>query len=309
MIERLSLGKKLETRFALSRSLACGRAFISFPFRRGVVLSCVGTLTLAGTAYGDSLIDDTAPPLSGQEIDKPLAESSELRSQKEVIVVRSSDGSETEIRGVNTAGTVRVPDETRRREFFEGQGSKTGLDFDGKAKRMKLRGRVVHSTVARNGTISSGVGNGLGIGTEFLPNGDEDLYGIAVYEGTYPGGGSPHSFNNHPTNAWIDLRITKKPRPIVLYLRSYEPVTWRLQVEPGVEIRSLIVISYHHSTATGVPDGTKVFCSSYDRPASKNFSYEKFGDFSDNTQPIRAAELFGHFTSYMTSYKGKEYKI
>lgn len=223
-----------------------------------------------------------------------------------------ADDSEMEIAGANSAGVVRWTHRSRNmhRERHS-KGSLHSVEGEKASSRMRLRGRVEHNTVSAHAHSLHGE-TAKERSDSMRAAAGEALYGISVYEGTYPGGGSPHHFGYHPRDAWVDVVVTKKDRPIVLFLRSYETVTWRLQVEPGVRIKSVTVISYHHSTASGVPEdaGTKVYCSSYEIPSTdKNLSYERFGNFSDGSEAIRAKEVMGEFVSYQYRYRGELFKI
>ncbi len=95
-----------------------------------------------------------------------------------------------------------------------------------------------------------------------LPSGTE-LYLVGSYEGTASPLRRPFvsarmtigDFNqNNWAQAWerVDrqfpgdtiINVTRKGRPLVIAMASYDPVKWHVNVFPGVDVRALVVVGY-----------------------------------------------------------------
>lgn len=69
---------------------------------------------------------------------------------------------------------------------------------------------------------------------------------IGVYEPT----GAPHGAGGAPAAAPIDVRVTVAASPATLFLSSYEPVAWRLTVDPGASVKKVFVSSFYPQVTT-----------------------------------------------------------
>ena len=83
------------------------------------------------------------------------------------------------------------------------------------------------------------------------PNGNTELHVIDVYEGI------PHE------SGVIDVYVTTKNKPLVLYFGAYQPVKWNLITEPGVQIERIILSSYHPQTVAGAPTDVPILTLPY----------------------------------------------
>lgn len=78
-----------------------------------------------------------------------------------------------------------------------------------------------------------------------------ELHVIDVYEGI------PHE------SGVINVYITKRQTPLILYLGAYQPVRWNLIVEPSVQIERIILSGYHPQTITGSPPEVPILTLPY----------------------------------------------
>jgi hypothetical protein len=76
---------------------------------------------------------------------------------------------------------------------------------------------------------------------------DSQVEGIGVYQG---GPGSSQATGGRKTG-YVEVRIKKSSKPIVLVLSSYEPVRWMLISEPGARLAAVLVSGYHPSQVVG----------------------------------------------------------
>jgi hypothetical protein len=83
------------------------------------------------------------------------------------------------------------------------------------------------------------------------PKANTELHVIDVYEGI------PHE------SGVIDVYITAKNKPLVLYFGAYQPVKWNLIVEPGVQIERIILSGYHPQTVAGAPTNVPILTLPY----------------------------------------------
>jgi hypothetical protein len=82
--------------------------------------------------------------------------------------------------------------------------------------------------------------------------GTEELHVVGVYEGHYAGGVA-HSGDDHPEGVvGIRVRPSASGRPVVLGLASYEPVEWRITLDPGASIARIFTTGFHAQRVTGV---------------------------------------------------------
>jgi hypothetical protein len=78
------------------------------------------------------------------------------------------------------------------------------------------------------------------------PLGDPELHVIGVYESV---------------SGAIDVKVTRK-EPMVLALSSYDPIQWNVTLEPGAQVKKIIMASYEVSSVSapaGIPIDTFIF--------------------------------------------------
>lgn len=127
------------------------------------------------------------------------------------------------------------------------------------------------------------------------------LHGIGVYEGGYPSG-DKHSFSYHP-DGHVEVDIHDTDQPLVIVLSSYEPVVWKLAPDLGVEIKEIIVSSYHPSKVVGLKYSIKV--------SRQPFGYSYKSISSNSKFAVKVFEYTGinEFKSYQGSYSGAFFSI
>ena len=99
----------------------------------------------------------------------------------------------------------------------------------------------------------------------------EELHVIGVYEGALPGGGS-RGFQEHPQGV-IDVTVRNRPKPVVLYLGSYEPELWRLHLDPGAHISRIFTFGYYEQVVDA-PAGVPVTVLGYNDGVSCMYGWE-----------------------------------
>ena len=137
--------------------------------------------------------------------------------------------------------------------------------------------------------------------------GDKELHLISVYEAH-----SDHSSGYHPSGA-IDVKVERQQKPMILALSSYEPVRWYLTLDPGVEIKRVILSGYHKQTISGA-DGIPVDRQDYSGGISvRNFPYASTSVYEapENSSFVaRLERMTGtRLTSALGCYRGTEFTI
>ncbi len=127
------------------------------------------------------------------------------------------------------------------------------------------------------------------------------LHIIGVYEGSYPSE-ERNSFSHH-ADGYIEVKIHSKDKPLIIVLSSYEPVVWTLVADDGVEIKEIIISSYHPSKVVGLDSSIPV--------SRKSFGYSYKPVNSNSTFAIKIFEYTGikEFESYQGVYKGATFSI
>ncbi len=70
-----------------------------------------------------------------------------------------------------------------------------------------------------------------------------DLHAIGVYEGMLPGN-AQRGFQQHPEGT-VEVVVNRTPRPVVLFLSSYESVNWVIRTPSGTRIAQIVLSGYH----------------------------------------------------------------
>ncbi len=88
-----------------------------------------------------------------------------------------------------------------------------------------------------------------------LPDNTE-IISLGLYSGRHEDGGSC----GHGDNRQCSIRVTinKKDRPLFLVLSAYEPSTWKLEIEEGVQLEGVLVSGMYEQSVQGVPGNIKV---------------------------------------------------
>jgi hypothetical protein len=103
---------------------------------------------------------------------------------------------------------------------------------------------------------------------------DERLYLVGTYE-------------SHATT----VRVTDKSGPITLAVCSYEPGTWTIEADEGVDLRRIIVGGYHAQKVTSSPQGVPISIHSYEQGGG---GFHTYGPESDGHE--RAVQQLKEYT-------------
>jgi hypothetical protein len=60
----------------------------------------------------------------------------------------------------------------------------------------------------------------------------------------------------------IDVTVRRTSKPIILVLCSYEPVQWKLKIEPGAKLNAVLVSGYYTSQVSGAGSARVVLTGS-----------------------------------------------
>ncbi|HSI45907.1 MAG TPA: hypothetical protein VK950_06990 [Methylophilus sp.] len=101
----------------------------------------------------------------------------------------------------------------------------------------------------------------------------------------------------------VTVNISDDSSPIVLGLMSYEPVTWKIEIAPGVNIRKVILAGYHQQRVDGVvPTQIDVYTyerSECDRCVQKDdyfYSYQHVPVEMEAAAGLKAKSFQGNYT-------------
>jgi len=76
---------------------------------------------------------------------------------------------------------------------------------------------------------------------------DSQVEGVGVYEGA----GAVHGAGRPRMPGMVLVHVRRSTTPTALVLSSYEPVRWRIVVDPGARLSAVFVSSYYPSTVEG----------------------------------------------------------
>lgn len=128
-----------------------------------------------------------------------------------------------------------------------------------------------------------------------VPVVDTQVEVIGVYEsarGQHGGG------EHHP--GVIDVEVRKSQKPLTLVLSSYEPITWKLDRQPGSRIHQVLLSSYHPSTVEGAGDARVIV-------VKVGYDYQASGY---RTLPPEVTNLTGQQTGlYQGTYSGGRFSV
>lgn len=70
--------------------------------------------------------------------------------------------------------------------------------------------------------------------------------------GVYQGSKTPSSASTEARKmGTVDVRVKRTRAPVILVLSSYEPVLWRISLEPGAQLAGVLLSGYHQSQVQG----------------------------------------------------------
>lgn len=122
-----------------------------------------------------------------------------------------------------------------------------------------------------------------------------EVHSVRVYEGALPNG-AKRGFQQHPEGT-VTVQVWPTRSPAGIFLASYEPVNWVIQVKPGARIGRVVTSGYHPQRVTFI--GT---------PGAPVSTMPYTGDSGQN--PQQAARAFGITPkSAQYVYTGKNFEV
>lgn len=107
----------------------------------------------------------------------------------------------------------------------------------------------------------------------------------------------------------VTVNITDDSKPMILGLMAYEPVTWHIQLAPGVVIQKVILGAYHTQRIVGL-DEVQVDVYSYDNIACPRCIQKGHALYSYEHVPLEMELVAGmRATSFQGNYTGGTYQI
>jgi hypothetical protein len=139
-------------------------------------------------------------------------------------------------------------------------------------------------------------------------DGTLQLHAIGIYDGGDPKN-EVNQIDGHDVGD-SHVRITYQGGPIIVCLCAYDPVRWILEVEPGVNVKKVIVAGYYQQQVEGLPDEIPI----EGQTAGRNRQYAFYADtpFQVPNAAMRLRELSGQdpTTFYTThEYEGTPFVI
>lgn len=161
--------------------------------------------------------------------------------------------------------------------------------------------------IALNGTCGVGGSDDFS-GLNFSSQTDRELHLIGIYEAN-----ANHGGNHHPTGI-VDININRQDKPIILALSAYEPVEWKLNLEPGVKVEKIILNGYHDQKISGV-SGIPIDEYSVKGTGQNlgNFAYQWNSVSTDPLTPPLSTQIQKQtglpVTSFQGCYRGTQFQI
>ena len=143
------------------------------------------------------------------------------------------------------------------------------------------------------------------------PNAAAELHVISMYEAKLPGGGQ-RGFDEHPQGV-VDVTVHARPKPVVLYLGSYEPERWDLHLDPDAELAHVYTFGYYEQVVVGAPRGVPITPLGYETGFSCFYGWELSDSeggcpFTPSIARIRGLTGLVE-TSFQGCYSGDHFEI
>lgn len=98
----------------------------------------------------------------------------------------------------------------------------------------------------------------------------------------------------------IDIEVRKTKQPLTLMLSSYEPIIWKLHLQPGSNIRQVLLSGYHHSTVEGAGNAKVIVINA-------GYNYQSSGY---QRLPADVVSLTGQTTGlFQGTYSGERFSV
>ena len=95
---------------------------------------------------------------------------------------------------------------------------------------------------------------------------DAQIQAVGVYESKF----GSHAFSKPSIPGPVTVALQRSPKPIILVLSSYEPVTWRISGARSANLKAVLVGGYETSTVSGA-EGVQVI------NIGRHYAYEQGG--------------------------------
>lgn len=139
-------------------------------------------------------------------------------------------------------------------------------------------------------------------------NSAKELHLIGIYEATNKDSNKPHAHGK------IKVNIQRSYKPIILALSAYEPITWEVNLGPGVKVEKIVVNGYYDQTISGVqgiPIENYIYAQNRDHLGAFTYEWGK-ADKWEKRSPIekQMEKLTGlSLTSFQGCYNGASFEI
>ncbi|HAN74013.1 MAG TPA: hypothetical protein DCQ63_06780 [Planktothrix sp. UBA8402] len=131
----------------------------------------------------------------------------------------------------------------------------------------------------------------------------KELHLIGVYEA------NPNHNGNAHASGTVSVNINRQNQPIILALSSYEPITWKLNIKPGVIIEKIILNGYYDQNIIGV-SGIPI------QEYSQEGTHQTLGNFPYQWNSVSSTLINQlqqqtglKITSFQGCYRGTDFKI
>lgn len=82
-----------------------------------------------------------------------------------------------------------------------------------------------------------------------------EVHAVAIHEGQYPDGRPRPNFHKQGIAA---VEVKEFGQPIVLALSAYEPVRWRINIDPAAQVQRVLLSGHYKQELEGLPDSVHV---------------------------------------------------
>lgn len=139
------------------------------------------------------------------------------------------------------------------------------------------------------------------------PKNQPALHLIGIYEAR-----GDHSIHYRPVGE-VTVKVAKQKKPIILALSAYEPVTWKIQPEPGAAISQIILNGYYDQQVVGVENiPIQKYSDEATGQSLGNFIYQWDASKvqSPNSLVSKLEQLTGSkLTSFQGCYRGTQFQV
>lgn len=138
-----------------------------------------------------------------------------------------------------------------------------------------------------------------------VPPDHAELHALGVYEGTTD---RPRK-SREEVQGTVKVNVKRKGVPLVLFVCAYDQVKWEFNVDPGVDLRTVILCGYKEQEAAGLAESvtvTTLLGESGERVRAHAYKLEEFS--ARLSLPARDATGL-EASSFQGAYQGKSFDI